>query len=110
MRGEERHYGGARGVIVALPGVELEEMARNRASAACCGGGNWQHCDGTTRRIQSKRIQEAVDTGAEALVSTCPRCLIHLRCALEAEGADAKTELPLMDLGTLVAQMLPADK
>ncbi len=110
MGRHQGHYDEPRAVIDALPGVELREMEHNRESATCCGGGNWAHCDGTTRRIQHKRIEEAIDTGAEALVSTCPRCLIHLRCALESEGGDGKTELPLMDLGTLVAQMLPEEK
>ena len=62
-------------------------MARNRAGSQCCGGGNWAHCDGATRRFQDERLAEARATGAAELVTSCPRCLIHLRCAQEAAAA-----------------------
>jgi Fe-S oxidoreductase len=99
-------YDEPRQVIESLPGVTLTEMHSNRASALCCGGGNWGHCDAVTRRIQAKRLKQAEDTGAEKMVTTCPRCLIHLRCA--REGADGETPpgLPLADLGGLVAEHL----
>ena len=39
------------------------------------------------RLLGERRLEEAADTGAEALVTACPRCVIHLRCAREGHGA-----------------------
>jgi heterodisulfide reductase subunit D len=99
-------YEEPREVIESLPGVTLTEMDSNRASALCCGGGNWGHCDAVTRRVQARRLKQAEDTGAEIMVTTCPRCLIHLRCAREGTESETPPGLPLVDLGSLVADHL----
>ncbi len=102
---EGRHlgiYDEPREVIEALDHVSLEEMRRRRASAPCCGGSSWLHCDATTKRLQDTRIQEAHATGADYLVSDCPRCLIHLSCSLEGRGEENAQSLHLVHLARLV--------
>jgi heterodisulfide reductase subunit D len=101
-------YDEPRKVIESLPGVELEEMAHHREGALCCGGGTWQHCDAVTRRAQKRRLDEAVATGAEAMVTACPRCAIHLRCASEGANGAGNEPLgpPMLDLAGLVVDHL----
>ena len=31
--------------------------------------------------MQMERLQEAIDVGAQTLVTACPKCQIHLTCA-----------------------------
>lgn len=101
---EGRHlgiYDEPRDVLEALEHVSLAEMRRRRASAPCCGGSSWLHCDATTKRLQEARIREARSTGAEYLVSDCPRCLIHLSCSLEGAGDTEASSLRLVHLARL---------
>ncbi len=59
----------------------LVEMERAGRDAVCCGTSGFMHCDADSRRLQSERLAEAAATGAGRLVTACPKCLIHFRCA-----------------------------
>ena len=69
-------YEAPRKVLAAIPGVELVEMPRNQKQAWCCGGGsvisnvNPELSD----KVAAGRIEEAVGTGAEVIISACPSC------------------------------------
>ncbi len=79
-----RHLGvfdAPRRVLGAIPGLELVEMERSGADAACCGTAGFMHCDAASRSLQTERLAEAVATGAATLLTACPKCLIHLTCA-----------------------------
>ncbi|MAG31737.1 MAG: hypothetical protein CL908_12690 [Deltaproteobacteria bacterium] len=66
-----------RSLLAAIPGVDLVEMERHREYAWCCGYGadlvNSMQPD-LASRISEDRMAEARETGAEALVTACPRC------------------------------------
>ena len=70
-----------RELLDAIPGVELTEMERSGEDALCCGTSGFVHCDAVSRHLQAQRLQGAVDTGAERLLTSCPKCLLHFRCA-----------------------------
>jgi Fe-S oxidoreductase len=76
-------YDSPRQVLAALPGVELAEMRRSGRSAACCAGGTWSNCDRFAKKIQVDRLREARATGAEVMVTACPKCQVHFRCAMK---------------------------
>jgi Fe-S oxidoreductase len=99
-------YDAPRTVLGSLGGVELREMRRHGPGSPCCGGGNWLHCDGITKRLQDERLDEARRTGAEALVTDCPRCLIHLRCAQSGRGGDSQEGLRLLHTASLASVQL----
>jgi Fe-S oxidoreductase len=86
---------------------ELREMPRSGASSACCGNPCWANCDDDTKRWQVERLKEARDTGAETLVTACPKCFVHLSCAQKDYGSHKDRErIPLMDLHVLAASRL----
>jgi Fe-S oxidoreductase len=93
----------ARDAMNTIPGLELTEMAHSGAAATCCAG-KWSHCDAQTKQIQNGRLREATRTGADLLVTACPKCEVHLKCAMQG-NADLKFEV--RDLTTLVADALP---
>ncbi|MFQ5905798.1 MAG: (Fe-S)-binding protein [bacterium] len=57
-------------------GAELVEMKGNRTLSICCGGGGGMLVSDlpTSDRIAEKRIRQALDTGADLLVTACPTC------------------------------------
>jgi Fe-S oxidoreductase len=57
--------------------------------------------------IQTNRLKEAKDTGAEVLVTACPKCKIHFNCTQNAEGYPEENKIEIVDLTTLFAQVIP---
>lgn len=97
-------YDEPREVIGAVPGVELVEMSKNRAQALCCGSTGWVSCGQCAKGIQMKRLRQAQATGAGRMITVCPKCRIHLSCALQDAGNEIAVELE--DLTSLLARAL----
>ena len=68
-----------RDVLQRIPGTELTEMAECRESSLCCGGGGGRIWMETPKgeRFADLRVQQAVDVGAEVLVTACPYCITN---------------------------------
>jgi Fe-S oxidoreductase len=81
-------------------------MRRRGPGAICCAGGTWTHCDRYAKQIQVERLREARATGAEVLVTACPKCRIHLRCAMRDPNLKADIDIELRDLAEVVADAL----
>jgi Fe-S oxidoreductase len=56
-------------------------MADNRERGLCCGATPWAYCGTVHKQIQKERLGQACETGADLLVTACPKCLIHFKCA-----------------------------
>jgi len=86
---------------------KLEDMPRSREMAACCGNSSFINCGSQTKTWQLERIMEASGVGASRLVTACPKCLIHMTCALN-EGMQLveRVKMPLIDLHVLAASAL----
>ncbi len=100
-------YEAPRTALRAVPGLELLEMPRSREKAACCGTSLWAACGAISRVLQRERLQEAADTGADVLVTTCPKCRIHFACAASGEGSEDVPRIPTKDLAEILAEALP---
>jgi Fe-S oxidoreductase len=99
-------YEEPRAVLQEIPGLELVEMERNREGSLCCGTSSWINCDITSKRIQAARLTSAKATGAETLVTCCPKCHIHFKCALQ-DGLLAKTAaIEIKDLAVVAAEAM----
>ncbi len=69
-----------REVYKKIPGINFVEMKRNREDAYCCGAGggvkigypDW------SVEISKERLEEAKETGATVVSSTCPFCRTNL--------------------------------
>jgi heterodisulfide reductase subunit D len=85
---------------------ELREMARSGASGACCGTAGWVNCDRTAKRVQMERLEEAAATGAEVLVTACPKCLVHLSCADAHHGDSLSRRIAIEDIHVLASRAL----
>jgi Fe-S oxidoreductase len=98
-------YDQPRQVLSSIPGVELHEMPHNRRGAICCGTTNWMNCDATSKRIQQTRLAEAKATGAQTIVTACPKCQIHFRCSECGEQLE-KVDIQITDFVNIVASAL----
>jgi heterodisulfide reductase subunit D len=101
-------YEPPRKVITSIPGIELIEMERNRQNSICCGVSAWMGCGRHSKQLQIERLSEAKNTKADLLVTACPKCQIHLNCALSEKLPVNKEEIAMQtcDLSVLVARAL----
>jgi len=101
-------YEAPRKVLTVL-GVQLVEMPYHRAKAVCCGTSAWTHCGAVSKAIQSDRLREAKATGAQVLVTACPKCQIHFKCAQEDPNLRQELSIEVRDLVTVVAEALEVE-
>ena len=101
-------YEPPREIIRAIPGMELVEMEHNANNSICCGTSAWTNCGSYSKKIREERLLEARATGAEVLVTACPKCEIHFKCAMVDKGAEKgpDIEMEVMDLVNVVADAM----
>jgi Fe-S oxidoreductase len=99
-------YDPPRKLLAALPGIELVEMRHNQKSAICCAGGTWTNCDRFAKQIQVERLREARATGAQVLVTACPKCRIHFACAMKDPKLSSEIVIPMSDLAEVLAEAI----
>lgn len=99
-------YEAPRRVLDAIEGIRLNEMQGNMTEGICCGTSGWLSCGTYSKQIQTARLKEAKRTGADTLVTTCPKCQIHFKCALSDSKIEKDTDIEIRDLTTLVARCL----
>ena len=88
-----------RKVYNQIPGLKLVEIKRNRNFAWCCGAGggvkigypDW------AVDISKERLEEAKQTGASIVTSTCPFCKTNLQDASDKYNFDFQV-LDLMEI------------
>jgi Fe-S oxidoreductase len=83
-------------------------MERSRENSLCCGVSAWLNCGKLSKQIQLDRLKEAKATGAEWLITACPKCQIHLKCAMDGElpVKRSKVNVKVYDLPVLVEKAL----
>ncbi len=93
-------------ILDAIDGLEVVEMTDNRDKALCCGANPWVHCGLVNKQIQKERLAQAGATGAERLITACPKCQIHLQCAQKNAENNDVCQIEIQDLYSLAAQSL----
>jgi Fe-S oxidoreductase len=98
-------YDAPREALAAIPGIAINEMGKNREEGFCCGaggGGMWMESPG--KRINHLRFGQAMATGANAVGSACPYCLIMFDDAIKYNNLDDSVQAK--DIAELVAESL----
>jgi Fe-S oxidoreductase len=99
-------YDEPRQALKKIPGLELTEMADSLEDSLCCGGGGGRIWMETLKgeRFSDLRLEQAVDVGAEVLVTACPYCITHFeesRLTLgDSEGLEIK------DITEIIAEVI----
>ena len=99
-----------RAVLAAVPGLELREMERHGRQSFCCGAGGGRMWMEERRgiRINAERTRQALETGADAVATACPFCLVMMRDGIaDAAGAGTGREgVQTIDIAELLAASL----
>lgn len=96
-----------REVLRAIPGLSLREMKANRKDSFCCGAGGghyWMDLDTGDQRTYTRRVDEAIEAGAETIAVACAFCYQMLTDGLKARDLDER--LKIRDLANLVRRSL----
>jgi len=99
-------YDEPRDVLKKIPGLELNEMPESRANSFCCGGGGGRIWMETPRqeRFSDIRLRQAMDVGAEVLVTSCPYCISNFEGSRETLGVVEK--IAVKDVTEIIAESL----
>ena len=101
-------YDEPREVLTKIPSVEFVEMEKNKDASTCCGVSGFMNCSSVSKVMQMEKMQDAKNTGADFLITPCPKCFIHLDCSVRNETPVDKelVDIPLMDFTVFVARAL----
>jgi len=80
-------YDEPRKVLESIPGIRLKEMGRNRSKGFCCGagGGRMWLDEPMDQRVNFRRTEQALETGADSILTACPFCLTMLDDGIKAK-------------------------
>ena len=97
-----------RNVLKSLPGVELTEFKLNRLLAKCCGsGGGVKGFDNPlSQDMAYQRVLQALEVGAEVIVSACPSCKSNLTQGAARVRKEKKGKIKVKDITEVVAAAL----
>jgi Fe-S oxidoreductase len=97
-----------RELINAVNPEGFVEMEDSRELSTCCGTTLFRGCDSFSEAIRDTRLKQAGATGAETILTACPKCQIHMRCTLsgKCEERDIDPKLKVKDIVTFVAENL----
>ena len=87
-----------------IPDLSLREMPESQIGNICCGNSSWVNCGAHSKKIQTKWINDANKTGSRFLITSCPKCLIHLECTKNDLKDEEKIEIK--DLVSLLAEAI----
>lgn len=99
-------YDEPREALQKVPGLELDEMPESRATSLCCGGGGGRIWMETIKgeRFADIRIEQALEVGAEVLVTSCPYCITHFEeSKLTLEDSES---LDIKDITEIIAEVI----
>jgi len=100
-------YSGPRELLGLIPEMDFREMENSGRGALCCGNCAFINCDAYSKQIQVQRLQEAKATGADLLVTACPKCMIHMTCTIRDRLQHGKKiKLEIRDLVSILADQI----
>lgn len=95
-----------RKLISRLRQDAFAEMQDHGKSSICCGNSAWTGCDSYSKALQVKRLEQARETGSDLLVTSCPKCQIHLKCAMEDPFRGDSIKMDMMDLTSVLVRTI----
>ncbi len=101
-------YDQPRDLISGVDGVDLVEMEHHGEDALCCGVSSMMSCNENSRALRVQRFEEVNATGADIMLTSCPKCVSHFEC-LKFEG-DPKHDFEILDVVSFLARQVEAGR
>lgn len=95
-----------RDILQLIPGVQLREMERNRKFGMCCGAGGgrmWLE-EEPSKRVNIRRVEQALETNPDAVAVACPYCMTMVDDGLKSKNMEEKVKV--LDVMELVAEAM----
>ena len=95
-----------RDILSTIPGVQLREMERNRRTGMCCGAGGgrmWME-EEPTQRVNTRRVEQALETNPDVVAVACPYCMTMIDDGIKGKGLEEKVRA--LDVMELVASSM----
>ena len=99
-------YDEPRELVQAVEGVDLVEMEHTKEDGLCCGVSSMMSCNENSRSLRIQRFDEVKATGADIMLTSCPKCVSHFEC-LKFEG-DPKHDFEILDVVSFLARQVNA--
>ena len=101
-------YEPPRDILKTIPGLKLIELRKNRNLTVCCGGGGMLRVTypDIAAKLAKRKLDEAHEAKAEAIVSACPTCEINLIEAKIENGDD----MEVLDISEVVARAIKKER
>jgi len=97
-------YEEPRELIRNVENIELVEMEHHGEEGMCCGVSSMMGCNENSRAIRIERFEEVKATGAEIMLTSCPKCVSHFEC-LKFEG-DPTHDFEILDVVSFLARQV----
>jgi Fe-S oxidoreductase len=100
-------YEQPRDVLQALPAINLVEMKKSHDQSMCCGAGGgrmWME-ETIGKRINITRTEQALETRADIVASSCPFCMTMLSDGVKSK--DMQDKVKVLDIAELMDQATP---
>jgi Fe-S oxidoreductase len=101
-------YDEPRSLVSSVEGVNLVEMEHHGEDGLCCGVSSMMTCNENSRALRLQRFDEVMATGAEIMLTSCPKCVSHFEC-LKFEG-DPRHDFEILDVVSFLARQVDATK
>jgi len=95
-----------RKLISRIAPETFKETKGSENAPLCCGNCAWTGCDAYSKALQVKHLQQAHATGSNLMITSCPKCQIHLRCAMEDPFRSEELRMEMKDLTSVIAQYI----
>jgi len=89
--------------------LELREMPHFGMGAWCCGNSSWLNCDRYSKQMQVERLLEAHGTRSELIITACPKCQVHMSCAMRDVNRLQDLSMSIKDLSSVIADSMEGD-
>jgi Fe-S oxidoreductase len=95
--------------VLGAAGVAITEMERSGRQTFCCGAGGGRMWMEETRgtRINAERAREVIETGADAVATACPFCMVMLSDGLAAADGGGRS-MATLDVSEVLASRIAA--
>tara|TARA_Y100001934_G_C12378079_1_gene790461 strand:+ start:2422 stop:5241 length:2820 start_codon:yes stop_codon:yes gene_type:complete len=97
-------YDEPRDLVGSVDGVNLVEMEHTGEDALCCGVSSMMSCNENSRGLRIQRFEEVRETGADIMLTSCPKCVAHFEC-LKFEG-DPRHDFEILDVVSFLARQI----
>jgi Fe-S oxidoreductase len=90
--------------VLQAAGVELVEAPERFCSGLCCGAGGAQYFmeEQTSDRMNVRRTEQLVSTGAKTIATACPFCMTMLTDGLKAKNLEE--DIKQLDIAEILLQ------